>query len=56
MIESEREKYLGDMNGSGSIQAPIYHRKSKCEGIRTGIMTILDKIPLGKHIIYVALK
>ena len=54
MKEAEREKYLGDMNGSGSIQAPIYHRKTTGEGIRTGI--ILDKILLGKHIIYVALK
>ena len=50
MKEAEMEKYLGDMNCSGSIKAPIHHIKSKGEGIRTGIMTLLDKIPLGKHI------
>ena len=47
MKEAEREKYLGDMiDKSGSIQATIEHRKSKGEGIITGIMTILDEIPL----------
>ena len=45
MKEAEGEKYLGDMIGkSGSIQATIEHRKSKCEGIITGIMTILDDL------------
>ena len=57
MKEAEREKYLDDMiDKSGSIQATIDHRKSKGEGIITGIMTILDEIPLGKHRIDVALK
>ena len=57
MKETEKEKYLGDIvDQNSSIQATIESRKSKGQGINTGIMSILDEIPLGKHRISVAMK
>ena len=41
---------------TGSIQATVEARKSKGQGINTGIMSILNKIPLGKHKMDVAMK
>ena len=41
---------------TGSIQATVEARKSKGLGINTGIMSILNEIPLGKHKMDVAMK
>ena len=41
---------------TGSIQATVEARKSKGQGINTGIMSILNEIPLGKHKMDVAMK
>ena len=50
MKESKSEKYLGDIvDTTGSINATIQSRKAKAQGIITGIMAILDEIPLGRH-------
>ena len=57
MKVAEKEKYLGDMiDQSSSIQATIDSRKSKGQGINTGIMSILNEIPLGKHRMHIAMK
>ena len=57
MKEAKREKYLGDMiDQTSSIQATIDSRKSKGQGINTGIMSILNEIPLGKHRMHIAMK
>jgi hypothetical protein len=50
MKEGDREKYLGDMiDKDSSIGATVESRKSKGQGIITGIMSILDEVPLGRH-------
>ena len=57
MKTADREKYLGDtIDKDGRIQATIESRKSKAQGITTGIMSIIDEIPLGKHRVDVAFK
>ena len=57
MKVADKEKYLGDViDKTGSIHSTIENRKSKGQGIITGITSILDEIPLGKHRIEVALK
>ena len=57
MKVTDSEKYLGDMiDNSGSINATVESRKSKGQGIITGITSIIDEIPLDKHQIDVALK
>ena len=57
MKTADREKYLGDIiDKDGRIQATIESRKSKGQGITTGIMSIIDEIPLGKHRVDVAFK
>ena len=50
MKVSESEKYLGDVvDLTGSISATIQSIKAKAQGIITGIMAILNDIPLGRH-------
>ena len=57
MKESENEKYLGDyIDKTGNINATIQSRKAKGKGIVTGIMAILNEIPLGSHKMDVAMK
>ena len=57
MKETGKEKYLGDMvDQESSIQATIDSRKSKALGIITGIMSILNEIPLGRQRMGVAMK
>ena len=45
MKESESDM----VDSIGSISATIQSRKAKAQGIITGIMAILDEIPLGRH-------
>ena len=50
MKVTDSEKRLGDMiDKSGSINATVESRKSKGQGIITGITSIINEIPLGKH-------
>ena len=51
--ESESGKYFGD---TGSINATIQNKKAKGQGIITGIMAILNDIPLGRHKMDIAMK
>ena len=57
MKTADQEKYLGDMiDKTGSLQATVEAKKSKGLGINTGIMSILNEIPIGKHKMDVATK
>ena len=50
MKEADTEKYLGDqIDKTDSINATKNGRHAKGLGIITGIMSILDEIPLGRH-------
>ena len=50
MKEAKSEKYLGDIiDKKDSMQATIENRKSKCQGIVSEILSIIEEIPLGKH-------
>ena len=56
-IKADKEKCLGDiLDKSGSIQPTVENRKSKGQGINTGILAILNEIPFGKHKMDVAMK
>ena len=57
MKEVDKEKYFGDIvDKTGSIDATINSKKFNGQGIITRIMSILTKIPLGRHTIGTAMK